>query len=447
MAKDLKTKRYQQIVSNITPIVRNDRMMEKDYLVVPMVMMVEGVLAGNCGPIMYPFEEMAQIPHIWNSKPVVVYHPETNGVHGSACTPEELTVRSIGTIMNTKAEDGKLKAEAWIDPERVAKVDERILEAIQNQQTLELSTGLYMDVQEVEGEFNGVEYTGIASNFRPDHLAVLPDMEGACSVKDGAGFIRVNMKFTKNELSNNDIRSQLARLVQDSSPDGEWAYVEDVYDSYFIYERENKLYKQEYKVEDDVVDLVGLPTEVVRKMTYEVINEVKGNRMKKKEKLVEEIISNENIRFDESDRETLMAMNEDALEKMIPEIKEDAPAQPEEIQNAAEEGAKEIKPTVNKKTPEDYLKELPKDVQAVLNHGLVTYNKQKAELIETIVGNDRNLFSKEYLQSKDIQELQAIANLAAPVTNEEDTRFDYSGQAPVTVNTTDEEPLALPSTL
>jgi hypothetical protein len=35
--------------------------------------------------------------------------------------------------------------------------------------------------------FNGVKYEGIARNLRPDHLAILPDDKGACSLEDGCG--------------------------------------------------------------------------------------------------------------------------------------------------------------------------------------------------------------------------------------------------------------------
>ena len=451
-----KNKHYQQIVMNIKPdLVRNDTMMGKSYTVVPMVMMVEGVLAGNCGPIMYPFAAMSEVPQIWNSKPVVVYHPETNGTHGSACTPDELTVRGIGTIMNAKAVDGKLIAEAWLDPDRIEIVDNRVADAIENKTTMELSTGLYMDVEDTPGVWNEVEYTGIASNFRPDHLAVLPDIEGACSIEDGAGFIRVNMKFknteVNNELSDSDTRSQLSRLIQATDSDDQWSWVEDVWDNYFIFERSNKLFKQDYETESDgtTIKLVGLPTEVVRIMTYELVkNEAKGNSMDK-EKVVGDIIANESTLWTEDDRESLMAMDEAALGKMIPKVIK--VPEKTDVQNAAEAGFKGtevVAPAAPVKavTLNEYVANAPKEIQEVLNHGIATYNEKRNGLVATILANERNTFKQEYLVTKDIKELEAIANLCEPVVNE-DTRFDYSGQAPAFSNAAcPEEALALPST-
>jgi len=461
-----KNRHYQQIVMNIKPdLVRNDTMMGKSFTVVPMVMMVEGVLAGNCGPILYPFKEMATVPQIWNSKPVVVYHPEANGTHGSACTPEELTVRSIGTIMNTKAADGKLTAEAWLDLERVELVDNRVAEAITNKTMMELSTGLYMDVDDTSGEWNGTEYDGVASNFRPDHLAVLPDIIGASSIEDGAGFIRVNMKFDKitnkvidNELSHDDTRQQLSKLVRASvDKDDQWdIWIEDVFDTHFIYERNNSLYKQNYETESDgtTLKLVGLPIAVVRVMTYELVkNELKGNSMNK-EKIVGDLIANESTQWTEEDRDILMGMNEDALAKMVPVVK--APEKTD-VQVAAENGFKGVENAAEVVTPvvpapvkilnvKEHIATLPKEIQEVLNHGLTTYNEKRNSLIAIIRSNERNTLSEEFLKTKDIKELQAIANLCEPVVNE-DTRFDFSLQAPVTSNSEcPEQPLSLPST-
>ena len=186
-----------QIQCNKSGAVRYDRMNGREYVVVPMVMIVEGVLNGSAGPVLYPAEELEKFPASWNHKPVVVYHPELNGQPLSACDPDILTVQGIGLIMNSSWEKedgkkGKLKAEAWLEQARVEEVDERVAEAIKNNQTLELSTGLFFDAELQEGEFDGRHYKMIARNYRPDHLAVLPDKVGACSVEDGAGFLRAN---------------------------------------------------------------------------------------------------------------------------------------------------------------------------------------------------------------------------------------------------------------
>ena len=187
------TKSLQKILVNFTGITRYDTLDGKDYLVAPMVMIVEGVLNGTNGPLLYPADELSKTPAVWNMKPVVVYHPSHNGRGVSACDPAIIKNHGVGIIMNAVFEDGKLKAEAWIDINKAAEVDDRVVDAIENNTVMELSTGLYTDNERVEGEFDGTPYTAIARNYRPDHLALLPDQTGACSIKDGAGFLRLNV--------------------------------------------------------------------------------------------------------------------------------------------------------------------------------------------------------------------------------------------------------------
>ena len=157
-----------------------------------MVMIVEGVLAGSQGPIMYPRNEIQRSAVLWNGRPIVVYHPEMRNSNGIAGSPEVFDRQKIGTIFNARVEGTKLKADAWVDVERALKVDRRVIDAIRNGKMMELSTGLFSDYDDTAGVFNGVHYKGVAQNYKPDHLAVLPDKIGACSIADGAGFLRLN---------------------------------------------------------------------------------------------------------------------------------------------------------------------------------------------------------------------------------------------------------------
>ena len=185
---------FQYVTTNLQPIVHNDTMEGRDYIVAPTQMITEGVHNGSDGPIFYPASELAKITDVWNQKPVVVYHPEVNGISVSACSPEQITARKVGVLMNTKW-DGttkKLGTETWLDSARIQAVDNRVAEAIENNEMMEVSTGLFMDLERTEGEWNGEKYIGIARNMQPDHLALLPDVKGACSIEDGAGFLRLN---------------------------------------------------------------------------------------------------------------------------------------------------------------------------------------------------------------------------------------------------------------
>jgi len=269
---------FQSVTMNFTGNARHEAMEGRDYLVAPMVMLTEGVFAGSNGPLYYPASELSKTPEVWNHKPVVVYHPSANGQGCSACSPEILSTRKVGLIMNAKFDGGKLKAEAWLEETRVQAVDTRVMAAINKKQVMELSTGLYTDNESMEGEFEGKKYSQIARNYRPDHLALLPDQKGACSIMDGAGFLRLNAA----ELSDNEVKQALQALVPLVGKDGivSGCYVVDVWDTEFVYENGGKSFKQGYGAgTDGKLRLKGLPVEVVRKTNYVTANEqvITGN--------------------------------------------------------------------------------------------------------------------------------------------------------------------------
>lgn len=154
--------------------------------VVPMVMLTEGVHSGSNGPVYYPADELARTAADWNGRPVVVYHPRMDGVGVSAGNPDITNRYKIGVIFNSVFDGKRLTAEAWIDKERVAEINQRVLDAIIRGRKLEVSTGLNMD-WDTENMVNGVP---TARNYRPDHLAILPDKTGACSLAAGCGLMR-----------------------------------------------------------------------------------------------------------------------------------------------------------------------------------------------------------------------------------------------------------------
>lgn len=272
MTKRLKHNIFSNLVVNlVAKSTKKATLNGKDYLVVPMVMLTEGVHQGSNGPLYYPNDELAKTPVVWNTKPLVVYHPERNGEGVSATLPEVLQTRSVGMIMNTTFDGQRLKAEAWIEEERADAVDDRILKAVRNNQMMEVSTGLYCDISPEEGTWNKKKYTGVARNYRPDHLAILPDMIGACSVADGAGLLRNRAQRRTaaeyeavletlaakqiTELSFMQIETLLWKALTDRygiKPMGNEAtpWIKAVYSNFFVYEYLTKTYRLGYELTD-----------------------------------------------------------------------------------------------------------------------------------------------------------------------------------------------------
>jgi hypothetical protein len=187
----------EQVTANLAGKVRREKLHGRDYFVAPLSMIVPGVLNGSDGPIYYPPEEGAKSPDSWNIMPIVVNHPkDKDGKFVSARDPEVLNAYGIGYVFRAN-HSNKLAAEGWFDLENTKRIEPRVYNALERNQVMPLSTGLFIERQPApEGAtFNGMAYTHIARNYRPDHLAILPDSDGACSVKDGCG-LNVNQSDT-----------------------------------------------------------------------------------------------------------------------------------------------------------------------------------------------------------------------------------------------------------
>ena len=181
------------IVTN-SNAVRRESFEGREHLVVPVVMVVQGVLQGSDGNVLFPPEEIDKYPAAWNGRPIPVLHPEQNGAQVSANSPDIIEKNTIGSIFNAYSEGGKLKGEAWIDVEKAIRLGyEPLLAQLENGEVVEISTGYFSDLEPKRGTWEGVDYIGVHRNIRPDHLALLPGEVGACSIEDGCG-TRVNSK-------------------------------------------------------------------------------------------------------------------------------------------------------------------------------------------------------------------------------------------------------------
>lgn len=464
----------QKLRCNFSGKVRYDRMMDKDYLVAPMVMMVEGVHEGNNGPLLYLEEDMAKTPQVWNFKPVVVYHPSRNGQGVTACDPVVLSNRQVGVIMNTECvvtENGPgLRAEAWMEKDRMNKVDERIAAAVEKNEMMELSTGLFTDNEKTPGEWNGEKYDAIAHNFRPDHLALLPDLKGACSIEDGAGFLRLNavpekINIIKNAMSHGNIRSLLNSWLQETNAE---AWVEAVYDDFFIYLDGRKYYKYKYSLANNEITVTGDAEEVVRVTEFRTktgdfvgnendVNNRKESVMNKK-KIIDALIKSNGNSWGEDDRETLDGLEDSVLEKMQASEKVAADAA---VENAvekykAEEKAKveaeaaktetQLTANADKKpqTVEEYVANAPKEIASPLRNMIASYDAIKASLVKRLTDNEKCQFTEAQLNEKEVDELKRLVALASS-GDEEDSLPDFSGQGIEPVGNVEKiEPLVAP---
>lgn len=266
---------YQRLTCNLVGAQkRYETLNGRRHLVVPAVMLKEGVWCGDQGPLYYPPDELGRNIGTWNHKPLVIYHPTLNGNGITACDPAVLERQGVGMMLNTLYND-KLRTEAWFDEAKLKQVDPRVHEAIQNNRPVEVSTGLFHEADKLPGEWNGKKYTGTVRNIQGDHLAILPDLIGAMSVADGGGLLQ----NAKHDLGHNDVEDHIHQELNGHEdeynsplPYSKRAHVKDVMPEHVVYEKEGKHYRHEYKVKDGKAKLHGEPEEVHRQTVYTTTN-------------------------------------------------------------------------------------------------------------------------------------------------------------------------------
>jgi hypothetical protein len=468
---------YQRIVFNLQGGVRREKMGGRDYVVAPAAILAEDVITGSAGPVYYPGTEIAESVPLWNHKPIVVYHPtDDQGAPISACNPSVLDARGIGMMLNARYDD-KLRAECWVDEERAKSVDARILTALNDGKQVEVSTGLFMDLETKAGVHNGKDYSGIVRRYKPDHLAALPDKVGAYSIAQGGGMLTVNQgrepertqqvltrsmeaalrplgaKIVNNELSFGDIHRQLSDLLANKygEPGKYWpGHVEEVYKDRCVfcksysYEGGDTRYMIKYKLnKGDAVALVGEAEEVVRKTEYVTANETlvadgAGGLTPKvedrpvafdKKAHVSALIANGV--YAEADRATLEGLPDPIVEK-IPAVKATPAAAPPNPPPPTNNAGQQPQPALTK---EQYIANAPPGIREVLQDSLNMVAQERERLIANIQKSPRNVFTPEYLkhESRTIQELRGLAALAGiDVQNSADNPPMFlNGQAPL----------------
>lgn len=344
--------------------IRTEEINGRPFWILPVVMMVEGVHHGSKGPILYTEDELADSVSAWSGMPITLGHPKDDrGKFVSANIPSSLK-GIVGRVYNAKMKGDKLTADAYIDITSLQLASPEAHEYILMKKALDVSVGVFTREVGEQGEWNGEVYKAEAADIIPDHLALLPNEEGACSWDDGCG-IRNNskdkMKENKspkavdkaawltafleqgsgNNLTSNEASfGQIMSLVQDKlnsmDKEGNYNYLEELYDNFFVYcvvnsmTRDRTLYKLNYHMmADGKVEFSGDPVKVRREVSFPVVSKLHRAKNSNKTKLemntnkkckctVDSLIENKATNFTEDDREWLSAMSEEQLEKLAP---------------------------------------------------------------------------------------------------------------------------------
>jgi hypothetical protein len=441
---------------------------EGEHLVVPVVMMVEGVHHGNHGPLLYSAEELGRKVDDWENTPIVVNHPQNEaGAYISANSPEVSANQIVGRVHNVRMDGDKLRGDAYLAPDLLEIESPQALDRINNSNPMEVSIGVGSEDIQTEGEWNGEHYIGITKNHIPDHLALLPNTTGACSYDKGCGIrnnenqlsIKKEMNEEKlsiekrnvvltlngqstplldsselfnNEMGFREIGQNIQQQLNAMDTNSNHHYLEEVFDGFFVYQVSgstppNQYYKRDYQVVNGAVTFGETLDAVERKVTFDVIanqkarpklergnksvnnSKTEGGEQMEKQKAspckVSALIANEATNYIEADREWLSELDDVQLDKMIP--KEVEPVVNEKIVETPVT-AEQIKAVLNEeKDPTKFIDTfMPEGMRESVKAGIKMNEEKRATLIEGIVANSK--FEKETLEGWDTAQLETL---------------------------------------
>jgi hypothetical protein len=160
------------------------------HLVVPVVMLQESVIHAVNAPTpeFVPLTSLSAAPQHWNDKPLMLGHPTRDGQQISANDPSVLEAKCIGSIRHVRVKDRKLVGEAWVDIAKAIKLGAaKLVDRLRNAEPVEVSVGAFVTTNQRKGTHRGKPYEGEWVQIVPDHLALLPESVGACSISMGCG--------------------------------------------------------------------------------------------------------------------------------------------------------------------------------------------------------------------------------------------------------------------
>ena len=439
----------------------------REHVVVPVVMLVEGVISPVNAPTpeLVLAEELARTPQGWNGRPILPDHPALLDNVISANDPRTLETQAFGRIFNAHMDGKKLVAEAWLDvPRAEANADARErLARVRAGEMVEVSVGVFVVAEQRTGVHEGQPYQVIWRELVPDHLAMLPSTStGACSIEMGCGAPRAATGFqsvAKEEtgkmnwrdkikgffrgssdsdpVSDTDVRSLLDAELRRTEPG--YLGVDSVFpeESTVIFaaapENDIKLYKKKYKMADGVFSMGGDKEEVQPVTRFESLSgagcgcggkkdtPAEGEVDMDKKQRVAALIASGKTCFTALSAAALETLPDEELKKL-----EDHVAKPvEEPKIQAPEGfvmkktgdvltfepvvKKETKP--EPKTEEQFLAEAPESIQTIVQEHKVAAAKKRTELVAAMGKQD--VYTEEELKALPIDRLEKLAKLVA----------------------------------
>jgi len=423
-------------------IINDGSFAGKNYYIVPSIMLVEGAFT----PAVSSFEEPVSLyfngddifesVHTWNGRPVSLYHPIGNT---SCNVPHVLDGQLIGYVFNAMydQEGNKLRADLWLDKDR----GEFIVDKIRLGDKIELSVGAFGDIVQESGSFNGTDYTQRMTNIVGDHLAVLPDVPGACSWSDGCG-IRMNGEKELVVAARVVSRRPSYSGVESISWDGVSKDLREYIKAYYSQDKAAKtdtFPSFTTELSSSAKNWIASKTLLgdSRSKTgdglifFPVVN---PSTNKLNEGALRAVLSGrgEQAKISEGARSSSRKMAERLLKSEFAkkETKMEEKKDKAEVQACNVVEAKEVKPQAPV-TMQDVLATAPEEFRGAIADAMREREEQRKALVVAINGYEKVKFCPNFLEKTETKELKAIASLVDEASKEKavERKVDYSLQA------------------
>lgn len=255
--------------------------------------------------------------------------------------------------------------------------------------------------------------------------------------QDYQGFNDKGVSFTPNEdMSFEDIGSDIRRQLYANDSESQEFFLIDIFEKYFVYEKVTRtsnppeevstdMYKQSYTMGDSGVTFVEDPVEVRLKREYVTLS--KGDTSMKRGKKgdddapktmaeccpdkVDELIK-ANSKFNDEDKEKLLALTEDTFEMVLNAAADAQPAtddKDQDIKNPDPKQKTNVNGDQNGMGFDEIIANASPEVRESIQYGQTLAQEHRQSLIETIKANENCQFTDEELTKFDFQMLEKLA--------------------------------------
>jgi len=184
----------------------------KEYTVLPATIIKEGAFYPEGsdpekGALFVSSDAIEKSALRWNGRGVSLNHP-TNDT-ATLNTPTDYNNQYLGLVFNSRysSSEKAIKTEFWLDSERA----KPIIDKIKSGDKIDVSIGAYGTFGNAEGNIGNTYYGHSFENIKPDHVAILPFSDGACSYEHGCG---IRAKKTPEKIK--EQKKEMAIKMNDS---------------------------------------------------------------------------------------------------------------------------------------------------------------------------------------------------------------------------------------